>query len=154
MEATKEYFSLPIHSICRVYNCCDIEKFENKECGHWECIETDGISRCSPMCDSYKVSKDNDKKREMEENIDLNNIIDDEHPHWNNSPLAILREAKGDGLEEPEDEESEDTDGEDVVYTYEWSNEEGVQQTTLDSAVPEYRQTSYEKKLSQSKLNS
>ena len=94
------------------YSCkedSDCKKFENKECGHWECIETDGISRCSPMCDSYKVSKDNDKKREMEENIDLNNIIDDEHPYWNNSPLAILREAKGDGLEEPEDEESEDT---------------------------------------------
>ncbi len=30
MNATKKYFSLPIDSLCRVYNCCDFEKLENK----------------------------------------------------------------------------------------------------------------------------
>ncbi len=99
---------------CGKYACTsdnDCKKFakKDKNCGHYECVD----KCCHAMCDEWeKTSSDDDDeipntKDWMEENIDLNKIIDDEHPQglWDDSPLTILREAKGDGLEEPEEDE-------------------------------------------------
>ena len=61
------------------YGCktdSDCNKFHTKECGHWECVYTDGVNRCTPMCDDYKVGKDNDKKKEMKEAMAKDREID------------------------------------------------------------------------------